>query len=136
MPYPNLLHPVSISIQTLNRSGTVYDPDLREPVQDEARAATVVCPGQVAWGSDQKGIPRPEGSKEESDGYVLFRLSDLAARSITLKREDRFTKLGTIDVDVYVVRLQYMGHYSWSAGPTLVKAFFKDLQPGRQTKGA
>ncbi|MGD9749387.1 MAG: hypothetical protein AB7W59_00165 [Acidimicrobiia bacterium] len=136
MPYPNLLHPVPISIQVLDRSATVMDPDLREPIQNEARAATASCPGQVAWGSDQKLNARPDGLKEDSDGYVLFRLADLAARSITLKRDDRFTRLGTIDVDVYVVKLQYMGHYAWSAGPTLVKAFFKDLQPGRQTKGA
>lgn len=135
MPYPNLLHPIDISIQVLNRSATVMDPDLREPVQNEARAATVVCPGQVAWGTDQKLDARAEGPKEGSDGYVLFRMSDLAARSITIKRDDRFTKLGTVDVDVYVVRLQYQGHYSWSNGPTMVKAFFKDLQPGRQTKG-
>lgn len=135
MVLPRLIHPVPITIQTLDRSATVMDDDLREAVQTEARATSVVCPGQVSWGKDESMSVRPEGVKEDSDGYVLFRFVDLRAKGITIKREDRFTKLGTVDVDIYVVSVQPLGHYPDLGGPGLVKAFFKDRQPGRQSKG-
>ena len=133
---PRLIHPVNIQIQVLDRSSTFYDDEMREPIQQSVRGSTVTVPGQVKWGSDQAGISRREGTEESSDGYVLFRLVDLAANGVTLKREDRFIKLGTIETDVYVQRLEYTGHYSDQGGPTMVKAHFVDAQPSRQTKGS
>jgi len=136
MPIPNLIHPVPITIQTLDQANTIYDDDMREVVQQSVRAANVVVPGQVKWGLDQSFQSRREGPKEDSDGYVLFRLVDLNAAGVEVKRETRLIRLGTIDTDVYVTALQYQGHYPDQGGPTLVKAFFKDRQPARQTKGA
>lgn len=132
MPIPNLLHPVPVTLRTLDRASTVFDPDYKEQLQREARGEPVVCPGQVAWVSDQARNMGPGGASEDSDGYVLFRYVDLGARGITLKREDQITSLGTLAVDVYIVRLTPQGHYSDTAGPTLVKAWFKDRQPARQ----
>ncbi len=137
MVLPNLLHPVPISIQVITPSATIMDEDMREPVQQSARAATVVVDGQVKWGLDQAFTSMRRGPAEESDGYVLFRLVDLAAVTppVTIKREDRFIRLGNIDVDVYVTALRYEGHYTDQGGATLVKAFFKDRQPSRATRG-
>ncbi len=132
---PSLIHPVPISIQQLNRAATLYDDDMREPVQQSVRAATTIVSGQVKWGMDERFQSDRGGPIENSDGYVLFRLVDLTAVSITIKREDRFIRLGTIDVDVYVTGLRYEGHYDDVGGPTLVKAFFADRQPSRQTRG-
>lgn len=123
---PRLLHPVPVIVETLERASTIYDPDFREPVQNVVRGAPVTCPGQVKWGLDQALESSRSGPKEEADGYALFKLADLAALGVTLKREDRFTSLGGIAADVYVVALRYEGHYPHQGGPALVKAFFKD----------
>lgn len=138
MPIPNLIHPVPVSIQVLDRTETFYDDDFREPVQQAARASTVIVSGQIKWGVDEEKGSQRGGVVEGSDGYVLFRLVDLAAATppVTIKREDRFLRLGTVDVDVYVTALRYEGHYDDVGGPTLVKAFFQDRQPARQTRGA
>ncbi len=138
MPIPNLIHPVPVSIQVIDRSNTIVDDDMREPVQQSARGATTVVGGQVKWGMDQGFGSERKGPAEDSDGYVLFRLVDLAAEAppVVIKRDDRFIRLGTVDVDVYVTALRYEGHYPDQGGPTLVKAFFKDRQPSRATRGA
>lgn len=133
---PNLIHPVPIKIQSLDRSNTLYDDDMREPVQQAVRGSTVTVDGQVRWTNDQAGVSRRRGTEESSDGYVLFRYIDLTAKSVTLKREDRFIKLGTIDTDVYVTKVEPLGHYPDQSGPTLIKAYFADAQPSRQTKGS
>lgn len=135
MALPRLIHPVPVSIQQLDRSATYYDDDMDEPIQQAARASTVVVDGQLKWSLDEKQQTQIGGTSERSDGYVLFRLVDLTAASITIKREDRFTRLGTVDVDVYVTALRYEGHYPDQGGPSLVKAFFADRQPQRQTRG-
>lgn len=136
MPIPNLIHPVPIRIQQIDSGETVYDDDLREPVQQSTRSAIVVVDGQVRWGLDKSYRSERRGAQEDSDGYVLFRYVDLEAKGITLNREDRFLKLGTLDVDVYITSLRPEGHYDDVGGPTLVKAFFADRQPSRQTRGA
>lgn len=142
MPIPNLLHPVPVSIQQIDKTdqdvsggdGTWFDHDFREPVQQvaDAVAGVVQVPGQVKWGMDEKLMATLSGALAEADGYVLFRYVDLEANSITLKQNDRFTKLGKIDVDVYIIGLRPEGHYTDVGGATLVKAFFKDRQPSRQ----
>ena len=113
------------------------DDDMREPVQQSARGGSVVVPGQIKWGLDRAFNSQRSGPAEDSDGYVLFRLVDLAAATppITIARDDRFLRLGTIDVDVYVTSLRYEGHYTDQGGPTLVKAFFRDRQPSRNQRG-
>lgn len=141
MPIPNLLHPVPVLVQQINKvdqtvssDGTWFDDDFREPVQHvaDATAGEIQVPGQVRWGMDEKLRATLTGAMAESDGYVLFRYVDLEAKSIELKQNDRITKLGKIDVDVYIVGLRPEGHYSDIGGATLVKAFFKDRQPSRQ----
>ena len=72
---------------------------------------------------------------EGSDGYVLFRRIDLDTAGITLQRQDRFSKLGHVETDVYIVRLEHTAHYPDQGGPTLVKAYFEDRGPSRQTRG-
>jgi hypothetical protein len=132
---PNLLHPVPISVEKIDRASTYYDPDAREPIQQAARATTVVVQGQVNWGT-QKGLePAKAGPREGATGYVLFRRVDLDAAGVTLEDNDRFAKLGDVETDVYVDRLEWEGHYPDQGGPTLVKAYFSDRQPAKQTRG-
>jgi len=132
MTQPNLIHPVPITIQQLVKDETLYDEDYREPVQQSVRTQSIEVPGQVRYGSSQELGVTTSGPKEGEAGYVLFRYRDLAAASVTLQQNDRFTKIGNEIVDVYVTRTQPIGHYPSAGGATLVKAFFTDRQPSRQ----
>lgn len=135
MVQPNILFPVPCSIQSLDRTDTYFDEELREPVQSEQMSATIICPGQVMWINQGRLDATAYGATEQSDGYVLFRYIDLKARNLDLKREDRFIKLGTIPCDLYVVSLQPIGHWPDLGGPGMVKAFFKDRQKSRNSPG-
>lgn len=137
---PNLLHPVAIEIEQLQRADTLVDPDYREPVQQAVRGPRTVCPGQVKWGMDEKLRSQLTGAEQDSDGYVLFRPIDLRAVGLgTISMGDRFTAFGTGAnkrlTDVYVVAVRGEGHYPDQGGAALLKAFFKDRSPGKQTKG-
>lgn len=135
MSIPNLLDPVPVEIRQIDRGTTFEDPDAREPIQQAARKNVVIVQGQAKWGAQlQRGHERG-GSTEGSAGYVLFRIIDLNAKSITLGQNDRFSKIGNIDTDVYIERLEFTAHYADQGGPTLVKAHFRDRQPGKQLRG-
>jgi hypothetical protein len=136
MVQPNLIHPVPVVIQRKDAAATVVDDDFREPVQQAARKSNVTIPGQVKWYSDQDLQMISKGGPDEvSDGYVLFRYRDLEAANSPIARGDRFIKIGRIDVDVYVTKVEPQAHWPDQGGATLVKAYFTDRQPGRQNRG-
>jgi len=89
----------------------------------------------VRWYDDDRANPTRAGSESEANGYVLFRYVDLAAVSLSLKQGDRIVKMGTINTDVYITSLRPEGHYPDQSGPALVKAFFRDRNPSKQTPG-
>lgn len=136
MPTPNLIHPIPITVQRENKAKTIVDEDFREPVQQAARSSQFVINGQVKWGVDEKLVATRGGPREDSDGYVLFRYRDLEAIGESIKRGDRFVKLGRIDTDVYVTEVQPMGHWQDQGGATIMRAYFRDRQPGRQNRGS
>lgn len=139
MPLPRLIHAVPTEIRQIKTGTTIYDEGYREPVQQADRGETKTVPGQWKWGLDRELRPGKSGPEEGSDGYVLFRTFDLKAQDITIARGDRIVGYGggrnRIDLDVYVTELKFIGHYPDQAGATMVKAFFKDRQPGKQTRG-
>ena len=135
MVLPNLLHPVPIEIEQINRSGTIQDDDYREPVQKVTRNSKVVVPGQVKWYEDERLNPTKSGAESESQGYVLFRYVDLNRLGVTLQMGNRIVKMGTIEVDVYVTALRPEAHYPDLGGPGTVKAFFRDRFPSKQNRG-
>lgn len=131
MPVPNLLHPVPVIIEQRDVVGTFQDDDYREPVKQAARLVKKTAPGQVMWASEQRIDPSEVGIEEKSAGYVVFRFIDLEALGIVLEQNDRFTKLGLLDTDLYVVKMMPFAHWPDIGGATLVKAFFKDRTPAR-----
>jgi hypothetical protein len=135
MTYPNLLHPVPVEIDQVDRGTTIYDHDAREPIQQAARKSRVVVQGQVKWEEQYAEGHTRSGTVEGALGYVLFRQVDLDAQSVVLQRGDRFGKIGTRATDVYVTSLRPVGHYPAYAGHTMLKAFFSDRQPSKQTRG-
>ncbi len=128
MVIPNLQHPVPIDVVSLDLANTIQDDDHRETVQQTATTTTLGVPGQVKWYAEEMEIDAG-GRKVKATGYILFRYLDLTARSVTLKFNSRFTKIGNITCLVYVVNLAPLGHYPDQGGATMVKAFFHDRQP-------
>lgn len=139
MALPRLLHPVPTRIKQIRTDKTIYDNDYREPVQQVARDEEKTVPGQWKWGLDRELRSTKSGPEEGSRGYVLFRLIDLEKQSVKIQRGDQITGYGSgrgrVDLDVYIVELEYIGHYPDQVGPSMVKAFFNDRQPGRQSPG-
>lgn len=131
MPLPNLIHPVNIIVDRLDVSSTVMDDDFREPVSQGARIASVTVPGQVRWGKAEGLKGQPAGPSYEYSGYVTFRKTDLDALSFMIKEGDRLKNLGSTATDVYVVGLQWLGHYPDQAGPSLLRAYFHDRRPAK-----
>ncbi len=132
--YPNLLHPVPVIIEQISIPGTSYDADAREPIQQAARSAAVTLPGQVKYGASKDQRFESSGPQEGERGYVLFRQRDLEKASVTLAVNDRITKIGRVDQDAYVTRLEPLGHYGDYGGNTLVKAYFADRQPSKHRR--
>lgn len=135
MPIPRLIHPVPVTIEQISKAATIYDDDAREPIQFAARPVTKKVDGQVKWQSQFSEQNTRAGTVESASGYVLFRQIDLTAKAIVLQREDRFSRIGTRDTDVYITSLRPVGHYSDQGGHTMIKAFFDDRQPSKQTRG-
>ena len=141
MPLPNLIHPVPVEIEPIDRTATHVDPDYREETQTVAYGARTVVPGQILWSADNRLQPTRAGSEDESDGYVLFRRVDLNAAGLvdSPKQGDRFVAygsgIGRREIDVYVVRVRPIGHYPDQFGYSMIKAFFRDRSPGRQRRG-
>lgn len=135
MPAPRLIHPVPVTIHQIDKGATLYDEDAREPIQAAARFASKTLDGQVKWFDQFNEKNTRVGTIEEAAGYVLFRQIDLTAQSIVLQNEDRISRIGTRDTDVYITRLLPVGHYPDQGGHTMVKAYFGDRQPSKQSRG-
>jgi hypothetical protein len=108
----------------------MYDADTREPVQQVARKAAISLAGQVGYGASADKSGKPYGTIEGENGYVTFLARDLETRSITLSIGDRITRIGKVDHDAYITRLQPMGHYP-EYGNTLCRAYFQDREPAK-----
>jgi hypothetical protein len=135
MPIPNLIHPVDVKVEQISKAETFFDEDAREPVQHAARAATVTLKGQVRWRGQFNLSAGVEGAELNADGYVLFRYIDLNAASVELQPNDRFVEIGGRETNVYIDRVEHLGHYPDVNGPTLVKAYFVDRQPSKLPGG-
>lgn len=139
MVLPRLLHPIPTEIQSRAPATVSQDEGYREPVQTIGRSATFVIPGQWKWYSASELRMNKSGAEEGEDGYVLLRAIDLASQGKKIARGDRIIGYGAgrgrVDLDIEIVKLRYEGHYPDQAGPALIKAFFSDRQPSRQTPG-
>jgi hypothetical protein len=129
MPIPNLIHPIDVKLEQIDKASTFYDEDAREEIQIVNRASTVTLKGQVKWDFEMSLSAHKGGAGEDASGYVLFRFVDLDALSIEIKRGDRFVEFGGREANVYVIRTQPTATYDDVNGATLLKAFFSDRQP-------
>ncbi len=132
MPLPNLIHPIAITIEQISKSTTIYDTQAREPVQQASRKTAVVVAGQPKWNIGTDFEMTELGAIINAQGYVLFRVTDLASKNVEISIGDRITRIGRDPQDVYIVRLQPMGHYTDQDGASLVRAWFSDRNPSKE----
>jgi hypothetical protein len=130
MPNPNLIHPIEITIQKINKSKTNYDTAHRAPIQQSTRKENIVIFGQVKWDETRMSVDIA-GISIEVAGYVLFKRSDLIEKNTKIEFNDRFIKFGNQETSMYVVGLKYSGHYPDQNGSSLIKAFFSDRVPAK-----
>ena len=133
MVIPNLIHPVPVFIERIDKAATTFDPDSQEPLQQASRKTEVRVVGQVKWASEKNLAQQAGGARAEADGYVLFRNVDLIVSGTPFEIQigDRFTKIGTLKTNVYVTRIRPTIHYTDQDGHTAIKAFFKDRSPSK-----
>lgn len=140
MPLPNLINPVLVTVEQIDRAATIQDPEAREPLQTAARRTAFQILAQFRFepmpggpGSAATLQTRGEGLVEQAIGYVLFRKADLDSHvdgPFEIQLNDRITQDGHMtNLDYYVVRIQPRGHYGDQNGPSLIKAWFTDRQP-------
>ncbi len=144
MVVPNLLNPVLITIDRIDTTETQYDPILRETLNIIRRRPSFNINAQIVYrkvfvkgsldGSDLEGQMGEGigGTIPNSDGYVLLRIVDLAAKSLTINdvaKGDRIIKLAQLDTDYYVVGKRPAAQYTDQGGFTLLAVFFEDRNP-------
>ena len=132
MVLPNLLHPVLVKIEQIDKTNTVYDSKAREPIQQANRKVFVTIPGQVNWVRTESIQAQKGGIRETAQGYILFRKVDLDALNVVLDYGDRILKIGHLDVELYVSDQEWQGHYADQNGGSLLRAYFQDRKPGKR----
>lgn len=137
MPTPRLLHPIPVWLRKADRKFVAaYDENFAEPVgQMRRKQRPIKLSAQLKIKDTDDPDQAPAGVSERSVGYLLFLTADLKKKQVTIDRGDRVVQLGDGDngreVDYYITKLQWRGHYPEHGGPTLLKAFFEDRQPSR-----
>jgi len=130
MVMPNLIHPVSVKVERLDESATVYDEDAREPVKQGSRKVVYTLPAQVNWGAHNGMDPSDIGPSDNESGYVLFRKTECVAAGYHPQRKDRIIQIGSLTgLTLYITSVRPMGHYPDQSGYTLWKCSFSDRSP-------
>jgi hypothetical protein len=150
MPIPNLIHPVPITFELLDRDETVFDKYAREPVGQAIRqgesprtGSQVTVKGQYSeyFASARHDYPtyEREGVEETTDSYVSLRYKDLLHAGLVelnngvwenmqIKRGDRVVQIGREQVNLYVQGFKLFAHYPGPKG-TMIQVNLADRHP-------
>lgn len=133
MPIPNLIHPINVTFEFVEKEEMVVDSSARESVfgsrQLQSVVSTVTLEAQVAW--IDKDDPRYEGTgaTEENTGYLTMRYYDISAAVVDIERGTKIVAIeGMGSVSLFVTKKQPCGHYP-GHGATLVRFYFADRKP-------
>jgi len=132
---PELIEPIVVTIQQFDEANTVTSAGLsgrHELLNVRAELPPFTLPAQVAFGDNSM---KPEfqqiGVDEQAAGYLVLRFIDVQNAGVTLKRGDKITKLGQLDVEYYLLHTlgDPAAHFSSQGGFTLFRMFFADRNP-------
>lgn len=134
MSIPHLIHPIDIDIEQISPATTIYDPDTREPIQQVARSALFTIKGQPRFRSQTSVNLERGGNRGDGNGYILFRIQDLNRAAVTINLNDKITRIGHVTgVEFFVTKIEWIGHLPRHNGPSLLKAWFDDRDPSKQS---
>lgn len=137
MSPPQLKHPIPVEIRKARKKFTAaYDDNFKEPVgQVYRKQKPIKLVAQIKIKDTDAPVFASGNISEQSNGYLLFLTEDLKDAGVTLERGDNVVKIGEGDnereVDYFLTKFHWRGHYPAHGGPTLLKAFFQDRQPSR-----
>jgi hypothetical protein len=139
---PNLLNPVSVQIQRLDKGATQTNTRLRENVNIVKKLPILTINAQIAYrksttSGGTKDSPNWEGPMnvglggviEQSEGYILVLIADIQSLDPQISRGDKIVKLGQFPVEHYILGSRPAAHYSDQGGFTLMQIFFADRNP-------
>jgi len=126
---PDLVHPIPVEIEQIDKGSTEWDGDAREAIRTVARTAVKKLNAQISWSVKDDPNPEKMGISEETRGYLLFKKKDLSGESVTINRGDKISKIGYDIVELYVTGLTPVGHYPDQGGASLLIAYFGDRNP-------
>lgn len=132
---PELIEPITVLFQQIDKTKTTYSTGVsgrRETQNYVARTAVMSIQAQVAFGdTDQKPGYSALGVDEQAKGHLTVRYKDMADSGFTLKRGDKITKLGNLDVNYFLLHGNGdpAAHFSAIGGFTLLRLFFSDREP-------
>ena len=144
MVVPNLQNPVLITVSRIDKNETIWDEITRENLNIIKRRPNFNIDAQIVYrrvsakgsldGSDHIGQMNVGmgGIVENSDGYVIVRVTDLALKSLSINdviAGDKIIKLGQIDVEYFILGKRPAAHYKDQGGFTLLLLFFEDRNP-------
>lgn len=126
---PQLIHPLRITIQPIDKATTTYDADAREPVR-EAKKKTPI----TLWAQNRvRRLAEPElqaiGVVEDVRGWLTARKRDVDALSYVPKRGDLISQIGHRPTQVYVVWWEDMAHYTDQNGAALIRLYYSERRP-------
>ncbi len=112
-----LISPSPVVVEQLDKSATVYDDDLREPVAAVRRATQVTLQAQISWTRNKRtGFHEGAqgGPQDEATGYFVFMRRDVARAGVTLQRGDRVVSTAgqLLEPPVFLLAEQRAGHLS------------------------
>ena len=126
---PNLVHPIWVTVDKIDKTQTVYDTDAREPIRSAAHPVTVRIQAQHQPSGARALEVFPQGASDNVTGYILVQRADLTRLSWEPKRGDRITQIGIQVMSNYVVGTQPAAHYPDQSGYSLLRVFYADRNP-------
>lgn len=154
MVQPNLIHPVVVTVEIIDRSDSVFDPYAREPVGQVVRegespgtGSRVSFKAQVSlyYAGSRKDYPYYDrgGVEEETTMYfattykeliragLLTLDSDGNFQTFKIKRGDRLVQWGRESCNYYITGQKPFGHYP-KQRQTMIQFNLEDRNPGYQ----
>lgn len=135
MPIPNLIHPIAVVVEKINRTAQAVDPDTRAPLIGASGGASdrVTFKAQVYFYKRNVPTMKEAGMAIDTKGTITARIADLRRAGITLARGDKVVQLGggvnAISCVYWLTSDKPMASYDDVNGFTLIKWEFSDRCP-------
>lgn len=128
-----LIEPVDIIIEQIDKTNTPF-PDgasgRKFPMNHVVRATPFIIEAQVVHGDFSQTQNHTQlGTDEQQKGYLVLRFEDLNNKGKTLQRGDKITKMGQLDVELYLSHSSGDPAAQIGGSFQLVKMFFLDRNP-------